>query len=450
MDLKTRSALLRFLLLAVSALTLWIFAHDFVAQSINQRVAKERTTLEKGEQHHTWDVNKASDLVAVFSGRKKSIHWLGDQVGFSLAMPTWPVSPKLHNILLLSFEVSGNQPVDWVIEFSDLKTGRFYMASVPLFSGKHEIQLNQLSWRDDLNNLVVWQDVPRVNTLVIRGFADGNQRWLFDPWQLKQSQIMNPDPWQAAECDRDTEWGEGNWQLSCFSSNAMVKLDQNVSQKSPFVAYKFNTYFEVTAWIWLIVFVVLMCWACAGFVHSQLAVLNGLFLAVVVLLIIPELMGVAVWFALPVVAWQAWRNKSAFITRQSSAWKEWSVVFLLTLLLWSLGSWQFNFISQWPVYLLWAMFQQLLMIAVFSYLKKGAMPVSLVIAVTALLFALFHVPNHYLMAATLIGGLFWMWVWSKYQNLLLMIVSHSLWALLLYQAAGETWLHSARVGINFL
>lgn len=448
---------MRFSLLGLAFVALWVFAHDFVAQNINHRIASERLSVEKGTQNQSWDISRTSDLVAVFAGVQEGEKWHGKAVGFSLSMPKWPVNPQIHDLLIIDFDVSGMQPVSWVIEFSDLKTGRFYMATIKLSSGAHELHLNQLVWQDDLKNNLAWQDVPRANTLVVRGFAAQEQQWSFKPWQLKQSHAFNPvswpDPWQTADCDRDTEhaWQKGAWQLGCYSNNTMVKLDQNISQLSPKVSFQFETFFEVTAWIWLIVFVVLMCWACAGFLHAQLAVLNGLFLVVVVLLIIPELMGVAVWLVLPVVLWLAWRHKSSFISDQKDAMKVWLGVTVLALLLWTLGGWRFDFISQWPVYLLWAVFQQLLLIGLFEHLRKdGQMPTSLAIAVTAVMFALFHVPNHHLMWMTLSGGVFWMWIWSKYQNFLLMVVSHSLWALLLYQAVGEAWLHSARVGMSFL
>lgn len=70
------------------------------------------------------------------------------------------------------------------------------------------------------------------------------------------------------------------------------------------------------------------------------------------------------------------------------------------------------------------------------------------IAVTALVFALLHAPNPWLMAATGGGGLLWAWVYQRAPNLFALALSHAVASLAL--ACGlSPFLKSLRVGINY-
>ena len=164
---------------------------------------------------------------------------------------------------------------------------------------------------------------------------------------------------------------------------------------------------------------------------------------------ISGLMGLAaIWFVFI-------KNKSWWLVSQKGSIKLWLIVLSVAGLLMLLSDFSLKFLPLLPVYFLWAGFQQALMVSLFQWLNKSKAFNNkgtdwLLVVFVAVCFAVLHMPNHYLMFLTFVGGLFWIGVWSKYKNLLLMVVSHSLWALLLYQAVGEVWLHSARVGFSFL
>jgi membrane protease YdiL (CAAX protease family) len=76
---------------------------------------------------------------------------------------------------------------------------------------------------------------------------------------------------------------------------------------------------------------------------------------------------------------------------------------------------------------------------------KGAASVLL----TALLFALFHLPNPWLMLATFTGGLLWAYVYQRAPNLLAVGISHDLMTWVLVSCVPPEALHNLRVGFKF-
>ena len=78
-------------------------------------------------------------------------------------------------------------------------------------------------------------------------------------------------------------------------------------------------------------------------------------------------------------------------------------------------------------------------------LGRGGLSVLLV----ALLFALFHLPNPWLMFATFAGGLLWAWVFQRVPNILAVGLSHSLMTWVMISSVPEGVLHNLRVGFKF-
>ena len=71
------------------------------------------------------------------------------------------------------------------------------------------------------------------------------------------------------------------------------------------------------------------------------------------------------------------------------------------------------------------------------------------VLLTALLFALFHLPNPWLMLATFAGGLLWAWVYQSAPNLLAVGLSHGLMTWVLVSSVPPSALHNLRVGYKF-
>lgn len=78
-------------------------------------------------------------------------------------------------------------------------------------------------------------------------------------------------------------------------------------------------------------------------------------------------------------------------------------------------------------------------------LGRGNLSVLLV----GLLFALFHLPNPWLMFATFAGGLLWAWVYQRAPNLLAVGLSHSLMTWVMISSVPPGALDNLRVGFKY-
>ena len=100
--------------------------------------------------------------------------------------------------------------------------------------------------------------------------------------------------------------------------------------------------------------------------------------------------------------------------------------------------------------LLWGPLQQY---ALQGFINRRAQIVfgkgSASVLLTALLFALFHLPNPWLMLATFAGGLLWSWVYQRAPNLLAVGISHGLMTWVLISSVPPAALHNLRVGYKF-
>jgi membrane protease YdiL (CAAX protease family) len=124
---------------------------------------------------------------------------------------------------------------------------------------------------------------------------------------------------------------------------------------------------------------------------------------------------------------------------------------------WLVGSLHFNPPRDWAILVqrqlwlfLWALMQQYALQAIVNRRAqeiwgRGAPS----IAAAALLFAALHLPNLWLMAATLAGGLLWAAVYQKHPNLYALAFSHSLMTTVFASSTSPDVLHSLRVGYNY-
>ena len=84
------------------------------------------------------------------------------------------------------------------------------------------------------------------------------------------------------------------------------------------------------------------------------------------------------------------------------------------------------------VYLPWAFVQQyLLQNLIFARFKTFFGQKNLSILLTAVVFALIHLPNLWLVAFSFVGGLLWCWMFQRHPNLLTVTLSHSVLGVLL-------------------
>ena len=102
------------------------------------------------------------------------------------------------------------------------------------------------------------------------------------------------------------------------------------------------------------------------------------------------------------------------------------------------------------VYLLWAVLQQWLMLAVIlRRLEGGRLSPALAVLLTALVFALMHTPNGTLMQLCLMAELWWAWCFRRWRALLPVAVAHAACALLMEACLLGGLLRSLQVSARF-
>ncbi len=124
---------------------------------------------------------------------------------------------------------------------------------------------------------------------------------------------------------------------------------------------------------------------------------------------------------------------------------------------WLCGSLHFRLPSGWSRFaegqvwlLLWALMQQYALQAIVNRRSQQIWGRGVAsVAVVALIFAALHLPNLWLMAATLGAGVLWAAVYQRYPNLYALAVSHSLMTTILASSLSPHLLHGLRVGYNY-
>jgi membrane protease YdiL (CAAX protease family) len=120
---------------------------------------------------------------------------------------------------------------------------------------------------------------------------------------------------------------------------------------------------------------------------------------------------------------------------------------------WMSGGLRFELITARPRFLLlplWALAQQYVLQGFVNRRARIALGAGVrSVVVVATMFALLHLPNVPLSAATFLGGLVWAWVYQRTPNLLAPAISHSVLSLLLAFSLPPAWLNSLRVGFKY-
>jgi len=146
------------------------------------------------------------------------------------------------------------------------------------------------------------------------------------------------------------------------------------------------------------------------------------------------------------------------ILRTVAATVAWAAVLALIILAggWVAGTWDPRH-PTWPplqnpdLYAIWALLQQF-MLQIFFYVRLESMLQSsrLAVVATALLFAIAHIPNPFLMVGTLAGGLFFCEFFRRYRNLWPLAAAHALLGYALAESLSMILMRHMRVGIGYI
>ncbi|HEU5451442.1 MAG TPA: CPBP family intramembrane glutamic endopeptidase [Terriglobales bacterium] len=102
-------------------------------------------------------------------------------------------------------------------------------------------------------------------------------------------------------------------------------------------------------------------------------------------------------------------------------------------------------------YAIWALMQQVILN---SFFYRGFERLlgnnRKAVAMTCLLFAGAHVPNPFLVPATLVGGWFFVEMFRRYRNLYPIAVAHAMLGIAIAMAVPDAIVHHMRVGIGYL
>lgn len=108
------------------------------------------------------------------------------------------------------------------------------------------------------------------------------------------------------------------------------------------------------------------------------------------------------------------------------------------------------FVADFPIYLLWAGFQQwifaVLALPILSHYGPGPKHAPLI---AAFLFALSHFPNLFLSLLTWFAAVYWYSFYQKNQRIWPIIISHAVWGSLITQFLPTWMLRSAQTGLSF-
>lgn len=454
------------LLLLLAMLLLWLYAHDGYVKRINQEQSQLTEQLKQGQYHLNWSLKEPNDLVVGFGfgwQLKETGIEIKDAAAISLAFNQRLLLPTAHQELSFNWQASesNHELPNLLLEFSRVDYGVFYYSPAILVkNGLNHIDLSTLVWSVKPENQKVdksWSSYPVFNTLVLRfdHKAQNNNSQTATSGVLSAIQIQQSDNLISASVAKQTLAAPLNNQLRQQWQNARF----NVAHSPVMQAY-FNL---PPVWLFSLSLLSLLS---AVVCYPRHIKINGAEISVCKkpAIIVIGLVLMVAWslqfqsvitlfehqagllialFALPPILlfkkWYKIKNRALFL---------WIVTFFVALFLLWLAEFKVGFLRDLPLYLLWALCQQIILgPLVGDYLRdKARFSSGFVILLTGALFSVLHLPNQMLMLVTFVAGMLWSYAWLRYQNIYANAVSHALWALLFYQIMPDSWLGTARIG----
>ena len=461
-----------YLLLILAMLSALVFAHEFVAQRLNENTLNKQQLLAAQDYSLDWQFKRPDDVISLFGSQwGTNSHGFGfksKQAEISLNLRGQSVIKPIHQALEVTIfgEDEDIKSLEVSIELADLKSGNYYHSpSVHMSSGLNLIKMSELDWQvaqqndQDLNQ-TSWNKMDRLSTLVLRFSNPFEQQILLKQVRIPQSRAVQVDSKTVQlPCDLKIHSSfERNVSSLCVSSNYMSYLHHELAQSAQLKQLSFVPISGYSPWLWLLLSLlssVTLCWLSKKSGKNHYLLLGVAFIYLIVAIM--HWQGLVHWQ--PYLRWpllflalaMLWVYRGVFTVNLMTALPVWILTGGVSIILWWMGGFSIEFIQLLPMYLLWACIQQIVIgpIATDFIQQQLKLNHHAVVFMVAFCFALLHSPNHTLMLLTFLGGLLWSYSWLKYKNIYVNVISHSLLALLLYQAIPSEWLGSARIGVFF-
>ncbi|MFV0544309.1 MAG: lysostaphin resistance A-like protein [Marinicella pacifica] len=454
-------------LIILAMVLMWLSAHDLYVSRINQQQQNRVQSLKAGHHHLSWALKSQRDLVSGFGSgwriKPQGLEIKTQKAEISLAFENSFIVPE--NYPRLNFEwaehVSENPNTRLQLEFSQVDSGVYYYSpTIELSPGHNSINLAELVWtarQGDKNKPANWQDLPLLNTLVWRfsQAQNGENTGLLKAIKLPQTTALNSVNQTVPLAALLNNTLRQSWHSQRLSQGLVLDTPpvlQPYWQMSPWILFGLSGLLLIPA-------VIFNQPLPHNSKQTTVQAQGGLALVVLVCVLAFLMQTVFMW---EVFEHWPWLVMMIFITPVLILFKRWIrphhgalPVWLLTiitaLVLVYIGENNWGFASDLPLYLFWALAQQVILGPwVSDYLhQKAGLPKITVVLLCGVLFAMLHTPNQMLMLATFIGGVLWSYAWLRYHNIYANTVSHALLALLFYQTMPEHVLGTARVGLGF-
>lgn len=102
----------------------------------------------------------------------------------------------------------------------------------------------------------------------------------------------------------------------------------------------------------------------------------------------------------------------------------------------------------WP-YVIWAAGQQFLLQSYFYVRFESLFGGRAAVVVSSVLFALLHLPNVWLTAMTVLGGVFFTEMFRRYRSLYPLAIAHALMGIAVAYSFPDSLMHHMRVGLSY-
>ncbi|MCB1583119.1 MAG: CPBP family intramembrane metalloprotease [Xanthomonadales bacterium] len=430
-----------------------------MAARINQKNQQKRLEIEQGVHQFSTATLAVAQIVGSFQkdwvDSEKGVVSVKPDPELSLELNGFLIVPRLHqNIIITANSAPSSNEVSFRLELSNQKEQVYFHSNeFGIDQLNRPLDLAKVPWQvmTELDDSVVqnhqpWQNIGSFDALVIRFF--GTDMVHLQQITILQSEAKSFDGNIFQTCKVRT--------FACFNNNAKnnLELKWNYAKGMSLVIYEQMASIEP---LWWLIFSALT--TCLIVTYRTVARINMVGLIVLVYVSIAVLqqnwlvlyLEWVKWMLLFVVLLLLWHYREAFFKTQGKALSVYLVSFGLALLLVLVTQKTPDFLAGLPGYFIWALVQQMILGPIFTdFFKVNSKASNVEIALlVGVLFSAIHAPNHTLMAATLLGGFVWSYVWLKYRNVYANAFSHAVLALTFYAVMPPQWLGSARIGVFF-